>query len=558
MCGIAGISLRPGVTVDPARLTAMRDALAHRGPDGSGAWDAPGAVLLHRRLSIIDLAGGAQPILTSDGSAAIVANGEIYNYRALQDELQRAGVALRTRSDSEVALHLARRQGERFTERLRGMYALAVHDTRDGTTWLARDPFGVKPLYLARSEAGIAFASEPQALAAGGFVARGVRTELVPGFLERQYVPGGDCLWAGIERVLPGETITLREGRIVARWRRRPLLEPVRARDEPAALAELDRLIGEAMALHLQSDVPYAAFLSGGIDSTIVVTAMARLGERPRTYSVGFADPSVPDERGAAERVAQAVGAAHVGIGFAAEDFWAELPAMAAAMDDPVADYACLPVLALARRAAAEVKVVLSGEGGDEIFAGYGRYRARPLERLRGLLGSGTRDALSPLQKRQLADIDGWLPADLLTKLDRCLMTHGIEGRVPLLDDRLAAFGFALPDRLKRRGRLGKWLLRRWLETQQAPIDPFARKRGFTVPIRAWLAARRAALFDWIDGQGSARELGIDAELAALRQGPLDKKRAQRLFAILCLVMWHERHVRGSDACEALPHLKIG
>lgn len=558
MCGIAGVSLRPGVTVDPARLVRMRDALAHRGPDGKGAWEAPGAVLLHRRLSIIDVAGGAQPIVTSDGTAAIVANGEIYNYRALQEELRRAGVDLRTRSDSEVALHRARLDGERFAERLRGMYALAVHDARDGTTRLARDPFGIKPLYLACGEEGVAFASEPQALAAGSFVARSVRTGLVQGFLERQYVPGEACLWAGIERVLPGETITLREGRIVGRWRRRPVLDPAQPRDEATALAELDRLIGEATALHLQSEVPYAAFLSGGIDSTIVVTAMARLVERPRTYTVGFADPSVPDERSEAERVARAVGATHVGIGFDAADFWAELPAMAAAMDDPVADYACLPVLALARRAAQDVKVVLSGEGGDEIFAGYGRYRARPLERLRGLLAAGGRDGLTPLQERQLADIDGWLPADLLTKLDRCLMAHGIEGRVPLLDDRLAAFGFALPDRLKRRGRLGKWLLRRWLETERAAIDPYARKRGFTVPIRAWLEQRRAGLTDWIDALGAASALGIEQELDGLRRGPLDKKGAQRLFAILCLVMWHERHIRGADGCDALPGIKIG
>ena len=277
MCGIAGLALRPGERPEAALLQRLATALAHRGPDGAGHHMAGGVALAHTRLAIIDLATGDQPLFA--GPAALVGNGEIYNYREL-----RAGHALAcaTGSDCEPPLHLFRRDGLAFAEALRGMYALAIHDRGTRQLVLARDPFGIKPLYTAELPMGVAFASEPQALIGAGLVAPRIRPEARAELLQMQFTTGAETIFEGIRRVLPGESITLSEGRVVERRRRAALPEGgPEALTEAEALARFDAAFRESVDLHQRSDVPYGLFLSGGTDSAAVLAMMARLNTAP-------------------------------------------------------------------------------------------------------------------------------------------------------------------------------------------------------------------------------------------------------------------------------------
>jgi asparagine synthase (glutamine-hydrolysing) len=572
MCGIAGIMTADGTAPAPAALQAMAAALLHRGPDGTGHYRSGDVGMIQTRLAIIDLATGNQP-LYEPGGAALMANAEIYNYVELRPEL--AGIAFATNSDCESPLHLYRRHGLDFTAHLRGMYAIALHDAASGRLVLARDPFGIKPLYYAETASGLAFASEPQALIAAGLVTaqlvRRVRNEL----LQLQFTTGRETVFAGIHRVLPGETVVAAQGRIVERHRREalPLAGPV-PQDEAAALAEFDRVFADSVLVHQRSDVPYGMFLSGGIDSTAVLAMMSRLNERPvRAFTVGFANSRAADEREQARRIAGSLGAEHVEIELREADLWLLLPAIAAAMDDPAADYAVLPTWKLAAAAhEAGLKVILSGEGGDELFAGYGRYRSvmRPwwaggkLLRGRGIfdkLGvlrgdlAGWRDGIaaaelraaspgrSRLQIAQATDCADWLPNDLLIKLDRCLMAHGVEGRTPFLDPLVADFAFRLPDELKLRRGLGKWLLRRWLALRVPAAEPLARKRGFTVPAGEWIARRGAQLGPLVAHQPGVREICRPDAVIRLFRDAGARHAGFAAWSLLFYALWHRHHI---------------
>jgi len=327
-------------------------------------------------------------------------------------------------------------------------------------------------------------------------------------------------------------------------------------------------------------------FLSGGIDSSVLLAMMSRLNERPvQAFTAGFSGTHVADEREHARHLAKATGAEHTEVEFSEDDFWALLPAIAARMDDPAADYAILPTYKLAARAReAGLKVVLSGEGGDELFGGYGRYRRARRPRLfggramreRGVFDGlgvlrqhpdGWRDGFarserdaavagrSKLQSAQAADCADWLPNDLLGKLDRCLMAHGVEGRVPMLDLKLAGFAFGLPDRLKVRRGLGKWLLRKWLQTALPASRPFSRKRGFTVPVGEWIGGRGRALGELVARQPAIDEIcdanAVKDLFAAAGPGNGQKagqKAGQAAWVLLFYALWHRRHIQGLDA----------
>ncbi len=573
MCGIAGMMSLNGEAPPSQRLQTMEKALGHRGPDGNGRYGSGDVGMVHTRLAIIDLATGDQP-LYEPGGAALVANGEIYNYRELHAEVPQAKIA--TGSDCELPLHLYRKFGLDFARHLRGMYAIALHDPAIGRLILCRDPFGIKPLYYAETAQGLVFASEPQAILASGAVpvelVRQSRNEL----LELQFTTGRDTIFAGISRVLPGETLVVAKGRIVERRRIEALphgaVVPV---GEEAALAVFDRVFEESVRLHQRADVPYGMFLSGGIDSSSVLAKMARLNARPvKAFTIGFSNAAVNDEREAARAVAQELGAEHVEVDFREGDFWTLLPEIARAMDDPAADYAILPTYKLAATAReAGLKVILSGEGGDELFAGYGRYRSvgRPwwaggkllrargsLEKLGILRGdlAGWRDgvaaaelaaqdgARSRLQVAQATDCADWLPNDLLTKLDRCLMAHGIEGRVPFLDPGIAAFAFRLPDELKVKHGLGKYLLRRWLAGQSKAAAPMAKKRGFTVPVGEWIARRGAQLGPLVAAQPGIREICLAGSVEKLFTAAAEKRAGFAAWTLLFYALWHRHHIQ--------------
>src|SRR5580658_10357372 len=402
MCGIAGLILSPSAAPPaPDVVSRLIDTLHHRGPDGTGTHVLGRIALLHNRLAIIDLVTGDQPF--NAGSATLVCNGEIYNYRELRVAMHSIDFA--TNSDCEVPLHLWVRDGQDYTRDLRGMYAIAIHERVQRSVTLSRDPFGIKPLYIAQVAGGLAFASEPQALLEAGLVERRVRASARDELLQLQFTTGANTIFDGIQRLLPGETITCADGRVLDRHRISHLPEggPEEI-DEDAALTRLDRALEESVDLHQRSDVPYGMFLSGGIDSATVLALMARLNSSPvLAFTAGWDIPDAADERAQAATVAKALGARHETIEINEAMVWQHLPEIVACMDDPAADYAIIPTWFLARRARQDVKVVLSGEGGDEIFAGYGRYRSAMKPWWRGgrtMWSRGTFDKVPVLRTR--------------------------------------------------------------------------------------------------------------------------------------------------------------
>ena len=572
MCGIAGLAMEPGAPPPtPTVVSALAAALAHRGPDGEGHNAVGRTALVQTRLAIIDLQTGEQPFFA--GAATLVANGEVYNYRELSP-----GLPLATASDCEPPLHLWRQTGGAYASVLRGMYAIAIHDRATRSLTLTRDPFGIKPLYTASIPGGLAFASEPQALLAAGLVARGVRPAARDELLQTQFTTGADTIFPGIQRVLPGETVRAVDGHVVDRQRLDALpAGPPEEIGEDAALARLDAALEQSVDLHQRSDVPYGMFLSGGVDSAIVLAMMARLNAEPvRAYTAGFDVPGAADERAQAATMAHAARARHETIEVTEAMVWAALPRIVAAMDDPAADYAIIPSWFLAQRARQDVKVVLSGEGGDELFGGYGRYRSamRPWWRGgRSMRTRGTFDGLgvlratppgwrdgiaaaearastggrSRLQVAQATDMADWLPHDLLLKLDRCLMAHAVEGRTPFLDCGVAAAAFRLPDALKVQGGRGKWLLRRWLERYFPQARPFAPKQGFTVPVGAWIAGQGARLGPLVAAQPGVAQIAEPDRVVALFRNATGRHESFAAWSLLFYALWHRAHI------EALP-----
>lgn len=570
MCGIAGIMTNDGSAPDAARLEALLTALRHRGPDGEGRYARNDVAMAQARLAIIDLKTGDQPLFGPNGTA-LVANGEIYNYVELRREIGESRFA--TRSDCEPPLFLYAEAQEHFADRLRGMYAIALHDPGNGTLTLARDPFGIKPLYWAEIRGGMAFASEPQALLAAGLVKPKVRPGARNELLQLQFTTGRETIFEGIERVLPGETLVLRQGRVVSRHRRPALSQAAPASwSEDEALDQLDRALTDSVTVHQRADVAYGMFLSGGNDSAALLALMAKLNATPvQAYTVGFSGTQARDERALARTLARDCGARHVEVDFSEADFWRLLPEIAADVDDPCADYAILPTWKLAREAAKDVKVVLTGEGGDELFAGYGRYRSavRPwwrggrAMRARGIMDglgvlraapTGWRDGIvaaesaqaSPartrLQAAQAVDCEDWLPNDLLLKLDRCLMAHGLEGRTPFLDPAVADVGFRLSDALKIQGGRGKYLLRKWLERALPQALPFSAKRGFTVPVGEFIAAQGAKLGPLVARQPGIQEI-CEPNAVAKLYSSAGKRQMMAAWVLLYYALWHRYHI---------------
>lgn len=418
MCGIAGILYADGDRpVDPNRLKMMRDSIAHRGPDGGGYWSEASVGLVHRRLSIIDVVGGDQPIGNEDGSVQVVFNGEIYNFKELRRGLESRGHRFRTCSDTEVLVHLYEDEGEDLVHRLRGMFAFALWDRRKERLLLARDRVGIKPLYFFRDSAKIVFGSELKSVVSAPDVPRELSPEAVEDYLCFGMVSGSASILRNIEKLQPGHTLVVDRRNWYARprcyWQLRVEAHEGRSAEEwqDCIISKLD----ETVRLHMISDVPVGAFLSGGIDSSaIVATASSQSSVPLQTFSIGFQEESF-SELPHARLVAQKYGTRHVEE-IVAPDAVSLLDELTHYFDEPLADPSAIPTYLVSRLAARSVKVVLSGDGGDEAFGGYTRY-AHDLKEAairRWLPGWFRRCVLSPFARAwPKAD---WLPRPLRAK----------------------------------------------------------------------------------------------------------------------------------------------
>jgi asparagine synthase (glutamine-hydrolysing) len=581
MCGILGVAAaRP---IDPARLDAI-SLLRHRGPDGDGRFVDESVALAMRRLAIIDLETGDQPAMNEAGDVVCIVNGELYNYRELRAELAARGHDVRGTGDVALVPHLYEELGERCFERLRGMFAIALWDARRGRLVLARDRLGIKPLYLADHEGELLFASEIAPLLALG-VPDDPDPAAIADYLALGYVPGEATGLAAVRKLAPGHVL-VRDG---GDTKERPFYELA-----PREHGGLEATLAEAVQLHLRSDVPLAVLLSGGLDSGLIASLAAAAVENPlRTFTVGFADAEL-DERTHARAVAEAIGSRHeeLVVETAVAD---DLPEIARRLEQPLADAAAIPLWYLCRAVAAEVKVALAGDGGDEAFGGYSRYawdtKAARLGRLVptgglarlvpdaagrksvvrragkllrhaskaeaeryfawfSLLPEASRSAvferlfdaaptsLTALGRLQYVDVRSMLIDNLLLKADKLSMAHSLELRVPFCDHAAVEAGLALPDREKVRGVRTKVAIRRLVERRLGAAIARRPKQGFDPPVDRWLRGDLRDLagdaLDRLDGlaaDGVAKRL-LDAH--ARGEGDV----GPQLYALVMLGLW--------------------
>jgi asparagine synthase (glutamine-hydrolysing) len=586
MCGIAGILLAPdAVDIHPLRaIEPMTRVQRHRGPDGEGLWTdrEAGVAFGHRRLAIVDLSeAGSQPMLSASGRFVICFNGEIYNFRELRRELEGEGQSFRGSGDTEVMLGAIESWGlEPALERFAGMFAFALWDRQTRTLHLARDRVGKKPLYIAPTRSALIFASELKALNAFPDFCRDLDFAAAAAMLARGWVPDHDCIWQGAFKLAPGSVLSLTAAEFgkarsvdLLRSRMKPWWElaPIAVAGQRSRLDQsdeelrnrLDILLRRAVRERMVADVPLGAFLSGGIDSATVVALMqAQSTQRVKTFTIAFGEAGYDESHQAAE-VARHLGTEHNELRVTAEAARAVIPELPRIWDEPFADESQIPTLLVSRLARQHVTVALTGDGGDEAFAGYSRHfmgarlahwhglgapfrrmtsgllsmlargarqgilaRLPMPDRLDHALHSGQLDRLVRLLSaddeqelyRRLTGASGmeltryapyaeqagppledlvsrllfddtthYLPGDILVKLDRASMANSLETRSPLLDHRVLEFAWQLPLRAKVRDGKGKWILRHLLGNYIPPALIDRPKRGFDVPIGAWL-----------------------------------------------------------------------
>jgi asparagine synthase (glutamine-hydrolysing) len=395
MCGICGkLEFDLNRSVSPGLLKSMADTIHHRGPDDEGYYVSGPVGLGFRRLSIIDLKTGHQPLSNEDGAVWIVFNGEIYNYRELREDLLSKGHIFRTQTDTEVIVHLYEEMGEACVQKLRGMFGFAIWDERKRQLLLARDRVGIKPLYYWESGDAIVFGSEIKAILADPAVQVRCRPEIVDRFLKFNYLPGEDTLFENIHKLAPGSTLVVSNGRTKTRQYWDLEYDPA-PRSFRQAKDELIEVIDESVRLHMISDVPVGLLLSGGVDSTAMLSlSSSRTEKRLSTFTVGFSSAEIADERPYARMAAERYGTDHHEMTISASDFADFLPKYAWHMEEPVCEAPAVALYYVSKMARESVKVLISGEGGDEAFAGYQTYRGIAwTERLKRVLGPLNRPA---------------------------------------------------------------------------------------------------------------------------------------------------------------------
>jgi asparagine synthase (glutamine-hydrolysing) len=586
MCGIFGYWDRSRQALDDMRLARMAESIAHRGPDDEGVRHQParGVAIGNKRLSIIDIAGGHQPFVSDDAQVAVVQNGEIFNYVELAAELRAQGVRLDTHSDTEVILRRYEREGIACLRKLNGMFAIAIDDAREDALYLARDRIGVKPLYVMEQGSRTLFGSEIKALLAAVDRRPGIDLEAIHHYLTFNYVPPPWTVWQGVRHVMPGtwEKFT-RTGHERHRWWS---LAAQREQDHrfEAWAEEFLSLLDDATRIRLRADVPWGAFLSGGVDSSTIVALMARHVAQPvRTFCIGFADPRFDESPHAAE-AAQRFGCEHT-MEVAELDMLDRWPRVLHHLDQPHGDASFMPTLRVSELAAKHVKVVLTGDGGDELFAGYEKYEdffaapgtasLGPVEFQRAyfdsisLFAPGAKRALyRPEVAARLEGIDSFdaaarpwfdeaqhfdrvnqalyldmqllLSGNNLVKPDRMGMAVSIEARTPFLDWRMMEFAF----RSKGHTKLHAGDKKHWYKQAVTPLIghdlAYRRKQMFTVPVGEWFRGRS---YPWLagllSGSEALREWFRDEQVEGLltrhRDGTANHTRELRALAALAI-----------------------
>ena len=416
-------------TVSPALVKAMADTMYHRGPDDEGYYVSGPIGLGFRRLSIIDLQRGHQPVSNEDGTVQIIFNGEIYNFQELREFLLGKGHVFKTQSDTEVIVHLYEELGPQCLEKLRGMFAFALWDENTKTLFLARDRVGIKPLYYCLTDTSLVFASEIKAILADPSIVREIAPEMIDRFLTFLYLPGQETLLKGIRKLAPGHYLLVRDGKaVIEQYWDLCFAEPTRSQSLKDAEADLRSLLAEAVELHMIADVPVGVLLSGGVDSTGVLSfAVNGTDKEISSFTVGFSGGEVADERPYARLAAETFGTRHYDMTISAKDFAAFLPQYVWHMEEPVCEPPAVALYYVSKLARNHVKVLLSGEGGDEAFAGYSNYRNLVwLERV----------------KRGLSPLNG-AAARGLSFADSLLHVPGMAKYVTLMNDRFPDYYYS-------------------------------------------------------------------------------------------------------------------
>lgn len=554
MCGIVGfVGARAGMD---EILQAMMDRIVHRGPDGEGRFVDGQVALGHRRLSIIDLEGGKQPMFNEDGSLVVVFNGEVYNFQELREQLLAAGHTFATRSDTEVLLHGYEEWGKEMLDRLRGMFTFALWDSRAKTLLLARDHFGIKPLYYYQNpETGtLMFGSEIKSFLAHPEFQKELNADQLELYLSYQYSPGENTFFKGVKKLLPAHWLEWKDGSVTVQRYWEPSFTPDHSLTLEQWEEEISAAMKESVSAHKIADVEVGSFLSSGVDSSY----MAALANVDKTFTVGFADKQY-DETDFAREFSQHIGVKNFAYRITPEEYWANLGNIQYHMDEPLADAASVALYFVNREASKQVKVCLSGEGADEFFGGYNIYkepftvswydhlplwlrravgsvaeclppvhginflvrRSRPLEEryigntnlmgerrkkhlLKNYHGSVKPTDLSrklfdktkgqdPVTRMEFCDLNLWMVGDILLKADKMSMANSLELRVPFLDKKVFELARRIPTECKVNAGQTKIAMRGAAEKTIPVRTADKKKLGFPVPVRAWLRDEKYA-----------------------------------------------------------------
>ena len=554
MCGIVGFV---GARADMDEiLQAMMDRIVHRGPDGEGRFVDGQVALGHRRLSIIDLEGGNQPMFNEDGSLVVVFNGEVYNFQELREQLLAAGHTFATRSDTEVLLHGYEEWGKEMLDRLRGMFTFALWDSRAKTLLLARDHFGIKPLYYYQNpETGtLMFGSEIKSFLAHPEFQKELNADQLELYLSYQYSPGENTFFKGVKKLLPAHWLEWKDGSVTVQRYWEPSFTPNHSLTLEQWEEEISAAMQESVSAHKIADVEVGSFLSSGVDSSY----MAALANVDKTFTVGFADKQY-DETDFAREFSQHIGVKNFAYRITPEEYWANLGNIQYHMDEPLADAASVALYFVNREASKQVKVCLSGEGADEFFGGYNIYkepftvswydhlplwlrravgsvaeclppvhginflvrRSRPLEEryigntnlmgerrkkhlLKNYRGSVKPTDLSrklfdktkgqdPVTRMEFCDLNLWMVGDILLKADKMSMANSLELRVPFLDKKVFELARRIPTECKVNAGQTKIAMRGAAEKTIPARTADKKKLGFPVPVRAWLRDEKYA-----------------------------------------------------------------